>query len=77
MILEFLWPYLAGAAAIVGSLLIAFIKGGERARRQRDLRDAKANEAAHERANNANLGESLTDDERAERLRQLGTKLGN
>lgn len=46
----------------------------ERARRA--VEDAKADQAAHERMNNADLGTNLDDAQRIERLRDFGAKHG-
>jgi hypothetical protein len=61
----------AGLVAIGGAWLAGRRNGAVRA----DLQAARANDKAHERMNNAEMGADLDDDSRRKRLRELADRL--
>lgn len=70
-------PYLmAGLAALV-ALFGAYFKGRRDSHSARDAKDAKADQQAHGRMNDADLGIGATDSERIDRLRGFAAKHGN
>ena len=70
-------PYLIAAGSAVLAIVMAFFRGKASANAKRDARDAKANEQAHGRMNDADLGIGATDSERVKRLRGFAAKHGN
>lgn len=71
------WPYIAGALAIVGGWLVAKRQGAKGERAKHKAEAAEANEKAHERMNNADLGIDASDAERIERLRDFAARHGD
>jgi hypothetical protein len=69
-------------AAVMGALAVLTFgavkrREGVQAERAREaVRDAQANDEAHERMNHADLGTGLDDDARRERLRDFAAKHG-
>lgn len=85
-----IWTLLTGnpiarALAKIGAAILAVLtfgayqrhKGAQAARDRQAAADAKAEQQAHERMNNADLGTDATDDERIERLRGFAARIGN
>jgi hypothetical protein len=70
-------PYIIAALGAMVAIVTAFFRGKASANAKRDARDAKANEQAHGRMNDADLGIGATDGERIDRLRGFAAKHGN
>ena len=73
LILGGLWRPVAALLALLG----IYAKGRADAKARADLRDLKADNAAHERINDANLGIGASDGERIDRLRDFAAKHGD
>ena len=81
----FLTTPIARAIAKIGGVILAVLtfgayqrhRGAQAARDKQAAADAKADQEAHERINNADTGADLDDDARAERLREFAAKHGN
>jgi len=70
-------PYLMAGLAALAALFGAYFKGRRDSHAARDARDAKADQQAHGRMNDADLGIGATDSERIDRLRGFAAKHGN
>lgn len=71
------WPYIAGAAVLAAGWFTAKRQGAKGQKAKQAEANAKANEQAHERMNDADLGIGASDAERIERLRDFAAKHGN
>jgi len=72
-----IWPYLAaGVTALIGAGALYF-KGRTDARRAVKINKLEADNAAHKRINEADLGTGTTDRERIKRLRRFDDKHGD
>jgi len=67
-------PYIAAAMAAMGVLVAVFVSGGNRQKAKREAKDAKANEAAQERMNEADNLRDADDDARTKWLRDFGQR---
>lgn len=77
VILSHLWPYIAGAVAALAFFLTGRASGHAKARQRQAEAQAKANDQSHERMNHAETGIDLSDDQRADWLRDFAAKHGN
>lgn len=77
LILSHLWPYIAGAVAALALFLTGRATGRAKARQRQAEADAKADQQSHERMNHAETGDAMSDDDRAEWLRDFAAKHGN
>ena len=69
-----IYAWLLGFLAILGSAFGLYAKGRADRDRKQKLKDAAADLAAHERMNNAETGDGMSDDERRKWLSQFGGK---
>ena len=73
-------PYILAAVAALAGLWgwgkVKKREGAQAERAREAARDAAADQQAHERMNNADLGLDATDDERRQRLRDFAAKHG-
>jgi hypothetical protein len=70
-----LWPWLIGLATAFFGAIGLYFKGRSDAKSKARAKQAEADQAAHERMNDADTGENLTDAERRERLRGIARNL--
>lgn len=63
-------------AAIIG-ILGVYMAGSRNARQKAENKALRADQKAHERINNADLGLGATDDERVKRLREFADRHGD
>lgn len=76
----FIWQAIIGGlwkpiAALLGVLGV-YMAGSRNARQKAQNEGLRADQKAHERINNADLGLGATDDERVKRLREFADKHG-
>lgn len=71
------WPYIAGAVGAVVLYLTGRASGGAKARQRQAEANAKADQQAHRRMNNAETGSGMSDDQRIDSLREFAAKHGN
>ena len=71
------WPYIAGALALVGGWFVAKRQGAQGQKARQAEAQAKADRQSHERMNDADLGIGATDGERIDRLRDFAAKHGS
>lgn len=80
LILDLLSPFLPYIAAAIGAVVLFLTgraTGGAKARQRQAEAQAKANDQSHERMNHAETGIDLSDDQRADWLRDFAAKHGN
>jgi uncharacterized membrane protein YccC len=71
------WEFLAATVGAVVALVAAWISGKRSASVRAKNRGMRAEDAKHERINNADLGLGASDAERIKRLHDFANKHGN